>query len=66
MLERINGRIADILRTHRLNKQCTGLGADPDALRGPVQPPTTAISAAKQNAHAGYEAVVPNTSRAVQ
>lgn len=55
MVNRFNGRIADILKTQRFR-----LGANADALRGLVQPPIAAISAAKQNTHADNEAVVPN------
>jgi transposase InsO family protein len=46
MVERFNGRISDVLKTHRFNSR-EGSGADLAALCGPVQPPVAAVSFAR-------------------
>ena len=64
MVERFNGRIADVLKTHRFSS-----GEDLElrfaALCGLVQPPVAPVSAQEQNADAGHEGVAPIPSTAI-
>ena len=58
MVERFNGRIADVLKTYRFSSS-RGPGAGAGALRGAVQPPVAPVSAQEQNADADYEGLAP-------
>ena len=57
MVERFNGRIADVLRSHRFQKWA-GSGADAAEIRGLVQPPIAPVSAEVQNTNSGNEGLV--------
>jgi transposase InsO family protein len=62
MVERFNGRIADVLKTHRFNSR-EDMEQTSAALCGPVQPPVAAVSAQEQDADAGHERVVSDRTR---